>query len=148
MMEKSLKIDPFNHLDAYQQEAFKWANDMWMQVSPMINRDDIDHDVLSIAFAKIYSGFLYVSMNYLHQDFTDYLQEFYYKDDIEKEWDLMWKYIEMIYEYLRRVYENDYKIYETLASTILISNEDDELIEPYDYSELDAFAYVLNGFVY
>jgi hypothetical protein len=146
---KKLNKAHFDILDAYGEEAFAWANEMWCLIaSNMCKDEDIDIELVSIAFAKIFYDFVHFSMDYTYDSLEWHLEEFYDKENTEEEWDMMWKYIDKIHTLLKNFYGENYKIYETLESKILILTEEGEEIYPYGYCTMSAFMFVEGGFMH
>jgi len=64
-MSKALILskDPFNLLDAYSEEAFVWAQEVAKNIA-FNHVKEKDPLFISLAFAYIFSAFIYVSMKY------------------------------------------------------------------------------------
>lgn len=147
---KILKKEHFDALDAYGDEAFAWANEMWAIIgSDMLENEKVDKDLVSIAFAKIFYDFIYTSMNYGYDSFEWHLEDFYEKENVIKEIDAMFDYIEKIYNHLKNYYGDGYvdKIYESLESNITFLTENGDRHLPSDYRGEDVFTFVNNGFL-
>jgi hypothetical protein len=155
MIQSPFDHTPFKELDAYTDEAFIWATEVWKGIAhavienlnPVEFPDGLDFQLLSIAYVKIYDGFLHTSMGYAEINTEDYLREVYGKQNIEKEWDLVWKYASLVYTETKTSLGGDYQLFMTLWQSILIPRDDGEWVEPYDFDRKGSFQYVLNGFV-
>lgn len=153
----NLTRDPFEQLDAYEDEAYNWASKMLEQIDFNRLKEKNIH-IVSAAFAYIFSVFIHLSMKYLLPDF-----EGYFLDSPDKfnsgSWDKMHKCVSEIYSQLSQKFKDPLEIYKPLYDSILIEVEDDEYdhgdgklhpikVEPYDYNEDKGFDYVSGGFSY
>jgi len=127
-MGKDQKINkaPFDYLDAYQEESFRWAEKVLNKIRHRISSDGLDIEMLSIAFASIFNDFIHISMKYYAVDFESYLTEFYEKEESRKKFELMHDYRKRIYEAMMSEYGESYKIYESLKESVLIKDEEEE----------------------
>lgn len=128
---------PFNHLDAYNDEAYNWASKEYNLIKDTKAIFKLNIDILSFTFASIYNHFLYISMNYPECDVESWLQDFYGKEDINKEWDIMCKNTNIVSSELLKVYKKEHiKIYNNLIASVSHNGEDDDvdkvIIDPLD----------------
>lgn len=148
---------PFNNLDAYNEEAYIWATKEFDLIKDTKTMFGLDIDISSFAFASIYNHFLYISMNYPEMDIEAWLQDFFGKEDINKEWDTVCKYRGVVSGELLKFYKNEHiKIYNNLIASVSHEGEDDDgdkvIVDPLD-NQLDrhnkheqVMEFVLNDF--
>ena len=154
---KNLNQYPFNKLDAYNEEAYSWANKEYDLIKATKAISELNIDILSFTFASIYNHFLYISMNYAEGDVETWLQDFYKKDDIKQEWDILWKYKYFVASELFDAYKADHnKLYSNLVSSVMREVEDDNgdkvVIDPINneknssHKHEEVMSFVLGGF--
>lgn len=141
---QKINKDPFGFLDMYPEEAYQWAEEVWAKIHSKFTSDSFDMDMMSIAFAHVYSDFTHVSMRTCRDDFEDYLLELYGEEQVNEKWDLMWNYSRVIYDAMLLAYGSDSKILESLRESMLVKSEEEEnvYIIPMGFSEGDALSFV------
>ncbi len=147
--EATLDWSPFEYLDAYNQESYGWANNVWNKISPNSVVGALDSEMASIAFAKIYSDFCHVSFG-LHDDFEEYLSELYGEDKKNEKWELMQDYRKRIYDAMLLEYGSSYKIFETFEDSVLVQTEEDDVfVDPMSFEQKgNALGFIDSGFMY
>jgi len=134
---KNLNQYPFSKLDAFQNEAYNWALKEYGLIKENKTISGLNIDILSFTFASIYNRFLHISMNYPEVDMEACIQDFYGKENINKEWDKMYKYRGIVSGELLKVYKNEHiKIYNNLIVSVTLEGEDEYgdkvMIDPID----------------
>lgn len=147
--EAALDWSPFEYLDAYNEESFGWANNVWNKISPRLIVDTLDLEMVSITFAKVYSDFCHVSFG-LHDDFEEYLSELYGEDKKNEKWELMQDYRKRIYDAMLLEHGSSYKIFETFEASLLEQTEDDTVsVDPMSFEQKgNALGFIDSGFRY
>ena len=145
-MEKTF----FNFLDAYQEEAFCWAEKVWNKISSRLSPDGLNAEMISIAFASIYNDFLHVSMGYPLSDFESHLAELYGEKKVDEKFKLMHDCRKKIHEAMLSEYNSNDNVYESLQESVLIKDDQEGgHINPMsDTQELRAMSFVDSGFNY
>lgn len=146
MANEKINKDPFDFLDTYGKEGFKWAEKVWDRISQRINPESYEMGMTSITFAWIYSDFLHVSMNLYRDDFENYLSELYGEKTVEAKVNQSHDYRRKIYKAMSSELGSDYEIFASLKESVMVENED-HLIYPLDSSgEGSALSFVGNKF--
>lgn len=151
----SLIKDPFTDLDAYNEEAFVWAQEIASKID-IDKFKEKDPLIISVSFAYIFSMFIYLTMHYFLNEFDYYLDE-HTKKTKPDSWKKMHNCIDEIHKAMMKVYKDNYEIYLTLYNSILIEvpdedsdNESDTIkIVPYNFdgfAECSGFSFVEQGF--
>ncbi len=127
---------PFSKLDAYNNEAYRCATKEYDLIKDAKAISELNIDILSFTFASIYNHFLHI-VGYSEGDIEAWLQDLYKKEDVKKEWDILWQYREILSRELFNVYGNDdIKLYNNLIASINreVKNEYEEnvIINPID----------------
>lgn len=147
---RKINKEPFDFLDAYPEEAFRWAEKVWAKIGSKFDSDNFDIEMVSVALAHIYGDFVHVSMNIRRDDFEYYFSELYGEEKVEEKWELMCDYVKKIYKAMSLEYASDYEIFLSLKESVLVKDEEDDNVDivPMGFSDGDALTFVGNGFIY
>lgn len=147
--DEKIRRSAFNFLDAYQEEAFSWAEKVWSKISSRFDSNRFDIGMVSIALASIYNDFLHVSLGYPSSSFEVYLTELYGEKKVDETFELM-HCRKQIYEVMSSEYSTNDDVYESLKESVFIKDDQDGgYINPMsDTQELKAMSFVNSGFNY
>ncbi len=143
----AINKDPFDYLNAYQEQSFTWAVKVWDKIKPQFS-ESIDLEMVSVTLANIYSDFLHVALGY-HDDFENYLTERYGREKARINLELSPKYRAKIYNAMLSKYGENDKISDSLIDSIVIKDGDDTFHNPLnDSQELAVSSFVSAKFNY
>lgn len=148
--DEKIHKSAFNFLDAYQEEAFCWAEKVWSKINQRFDSNSFDIEIISIAFASIYNDFLHVSLGYPSSDFESHLAELYGEKKDNEKFKLMYDCRKQIYEAMSSEYSSNDNVYESLKESVFIKDDQEgSHNNPMsDTQELKAMSFVDNGFNY
>lgn len=108
----------FNNLDAYNKQAYSWATKEFNLIKDTQTISELNIDILSFVFTMIYNHFLHI-LGYSEGDVEAWLQDFFKKENIKTEWDIMLKYRDIVSNELFSVYENNNtRVYNNLFGSL------------------------------
>lgn len=157
-MNKILNQNIFKNLDAYNDEAYIWATKVYDSAKDIKEVSELNIDLVSFAFANVYNHFLSL-LGYPSGDLETWLQDFYEKEDIKKEWAMMGDYQDIVSGLIFSAYGNsDIKIYNSLIESVKHEIEDDYgkkvMVDPIDndsnshYKHEEIMSFVVSRFKY